>query len=70
MPKNNSPAATFRIGYVKATVWKNDDHYNTTFTRTYKDGEGKWQDGDSFSHGDLPVLGKVADMATNWISEQ
>ena len=33
------PAAEFRLGYVKATVWKNGDFYSTVLSRSYKDGE-------------------------------
>lgn len=69
MAKQNGPAHTIRIGNVKCTIWKNDTHYNTTFTRSYKDN-GDWKDGDSFGTGDLPAVAKVADMATDWISAQ
>jgi len=70
MAKNNAPVHTIRIGYVKASIWQNGEHHNVTVVRAYKDNEGKWQDGDSFSHGDLPTLAKVAEMACDWISEQ
>lgn len=70
MPKNNGPAHTIRIGYIKCTIWKNGEHFNSTLTRSYKDDKGDWQDGDSFSHADLPVVTKVADMAADWISAQ
>lgn len=70
MPKSNQPAHAIRIGYVKCTIWKNGDHFNSTIARSYKDDRGEWQDGDSFGHADLPVLSKIADMATAWISEQ
>ncbi len=70
MPKTNSPAHTIRIGYIKGTIWKNGDHYNTTVTRSFKNDKGEWQDGDSFGHADLPVLAKIADQATEWISAQ
>jgi hypothetical protein len=29
------PAAKFRLGYVTATVWKNDDFYNTVLSKSY-----------------------------------
>lgn len=65
----NKPVATFRVGNVKAAVWKNDKHHNVTFVRSYKDGE-EWKDGDSFSHADLLNLGKVAERAENFIATQ
>ena len=62
-PAPNKPVATFRIGLVKASVWANGDkHFNTTFTRSYKDGD-EWKDGDSFGHGDLLNLAQVAKRA-------
>jgi hypothetical protein len=72
-PAPNKPVATFRIGLVKASVWKNENggktQYNTTFVRSYKDGD-TWHDGDSFGHGDLLNLAKVAERAENWIANQ
>jgi hypothetical protein len=64
------PAATFRIGNVKATIWNNGEHYNVTFIRAYKDGDDNWKDGDSFSHYDLLNLSKVAERAEEFISAQ
>lgn len=69
MAKGNQPAHTIRLGYIKATIWRNDDFFNVTITRSYKDNN-EWKDGDSFGSGDLPVVAKVADEATNWILAQ
>ncbi|MDQ1390452.1 MAG: hypothetical protein QOF56_3906 [Acidobacteriaceae bacterium] len=33
MAKANQPAAKFRLGYVTATVWRNDDFFNTVLSR-------------------------------------
>jgi hypothetical protein len=68
-PAPNKPVASFRIGLVKASVWKNDSHYNVTFSRSYKDGE-TWKDGDSFGHGDLLNLAQVAKRAEDFCSAQ
>lgn len=43
MASGNQPAAKFRLGYVSATVWKNDDFYNVTLSKSYKDGD-EWKD--------------------------
>jgi hypothetical protein len=29
----SQPAAKFRLGYVTATVWKNDDFFNTVLSK-------------------------------------
>ena len=41
MAKGNPPDAKFRIGFVTASVWKNDSgFYSVTLQRSYKeDGE-------------------------------
>jgi len=67
MANGNKPAATFRIGGVKATVWRNGEHFNVQFVRSYKDKDDKWKDGDSFGHADLLNLAKVAERAENYI---
>lgn len=70
----NKPAHTVRIGFVKATIWynKNGDtgFYSVNLTKSYKNDKGDWQDGDSFNHADMPVVAKIADMASDWISAQ
>ena len=35
----SQPAAKFRLGYVTATAWKNDDFFNTVLSKSYKDGD-------------------------------
>jgi len=70
MAKGNQPAAKFRIGYVTATVWQNDNgFYNTELARTYKDG-GDYKETSSLGHGDLLNAAKVLERAEAWISEQ
>lgn len=68
------PVKKFRAGFVNVAVWKNESDgrvfYNTTFSRSYKDSDGDYKDGDSFGHADLACVGKLADLAFNWIAEQ
>jgi hypothetical protein len=47
----SQPAAKFRLGYVTATVWKNDDFFNTVLSKSYKDGD-EWKDTDQLGTGD------------------
>ncbi len=76
MPKlNDKPAHEFRIGAIKAAIWRNDTvigvRYNATFSRLYRDREqDQWKSSDSFGRDDLLVLAKVADTAHTWICEQ
>ena len=71
---SDKPAKKFRIGSVTATVWANENgdgrkFYSVNVSRSYKDGD-EWKNADSFPHGDLLNLGRVAARAENWIAEQ
>lgn len=63
------PAAKFRLGYVTATVWKNDDFFSTVLSRTYKDGDD-YKETDQLNAGDLLNASKVLQRAEQFISEQ
>lgn len=65
----NQPAAKFRLGYVTATVWKNDDFYNVEVSKAYKDGD-EWKDTSSLGSGDLLNAVKCLQRAEEFISQQ
>ncbi len=71
--ESNRPAMTFRYGAIKCTVWKNQTRngpmYNTSVTRSYKDGEN-WRDSSSFGSEDLPTVAKAFLDAHTWVQEQ
>jgi hypothetical protein len=71
--ETTKPAHEIRISGLKATVWKNDTdkgpRYNTTFERTYRDGE-EWKSSNSFGRDDLLVLSHLATECFRWITEQ
>jgi hypothetical protein len=62
------PAAKFRLGYVTATVWKNDEFFNTVLSKSYKDGD-EWKDTDQLGHGDLLNAAKVLQRAEAFIDD-
>ena len=66
----NEPAAKFRIGYVTATVWHNDNFYSVNLSKSYKDNDGNWQDNGSLNHADLLNAAEVLRKAEAWISAQ
>jgi hypothetical protein len=68
-PKENQPAAKFRLGYVTAIVWKNGDFYSTVLSRSYKEGED-WKDTDQLASGDLMNAVRVLQRAEDYISRQ
>jgi hypothetical protein len=66
MAKQNTdhrPAESLRYGALEASIWRNQgesgDYLNTTFSRSYKQGED-WKQTDSFREADLPTLSKLA----------
>jgi hypothetical protein len=68
MSDSKKPAAKVTLYPVSAAIWRNQNQkgevfFSTTFERSYKDDAGNWKSSDSFSHGDLLVLAKVADLA-------
>ena len=69
----NKPAHEIRINGIRATIWKNDTEkgprFNTTFERSYKDGE-EWKTSDSYGREDLLLLAYMAREAFAWIAKQ
>lgn len=68
------PIHEIRLGRVRAAIWENDGdgdrvHRGVTFSRLYKDGD-QWRDSTSFGRQDLLLLGKVADLAHTFLSQQ
>lgn len=72
-PSRSKPAHEIRFGTLKAAIWRNETEnghrFNTTFTRSYKDGE-QWHNTDSFGRDDLLIVAKLADQAHSWIHAQ
>jgi hypothetical protein len=68
MPKGNQPAEKFRLGYVTATIWKNDDFYNVVLTRSYKEDD-EWKDTDQLGAGDLMNAVRVLQRAEDFIAQ-
>ena len=63
-----------RLGRIRAAVWANSTEtgirHNVTVSRLYKDeASGTWKDSASFGRDDLPLVGKVCDLAHSWIYE-
>ena len=69
----NKPVAEFRMGLVKAVVWKNETtigtRHNVTLARLYQ-LEGHWNETTSFGRNDLPLVQRVAEQAHAFIYEQ
>ena len=68
---SNKPVKEFKVGRIRAAVWANEAEAGTwrtvSFSRLYKDEEGKWKDSTSFSRDDLPLLMKAADMTHTFL---
>ncbi len=72
MAKSSPPVNEVRLGRIKATIWENSTQngkrHNVTICRIYRDGEN-WKESGSFGREDLPLVGKVSDLAHTWIYE-
>jgi len=70
---NTKPVHEIRLNGIRASIWRNDTdagpRYNTTFERSYRDGE-QWKTSSSYGATDLLTLGFVAQQALQWIMEQ
>lgn len=70
---NNKPVQEIRVGRIKANLWANEtEHgtrYNVTVQRLCKEGD-QWKTSESFGRDDIPLVGKVLDMAHTWMFQQ
>ena len=71
MATQKKPATVFRSGSVKAAVWENagakGPFFSATFSRPYKDVEGKWRNTSNFGLFELEALMNVALEAREWV---
>ena len=69
----NQPVQEISLGPLRATIWENatenGSQFNIVFTKRYKTA-GQWQTTGSFSRDDLPLVGKLAELAHDWICQQ
>ena len=70
----NRPVHEIRMGRIRAAIWANATEtgvrHNVTISRLYKDDKsGEWRYSQSFGRDDMPLVGKVCDMAHTWIYE-
>lgn len=70
----NAPAKKYRIGFVTATIWKNDGQerpfYTIDFQRTYRDSSGALKNTTTMNVDDLMNVAKLSEWALQWIAEQ
>jgi hypothetical protein len=73
MKGKQKPVHEIRLGSIKAAIWENHTantlRHSVTVSRLYKDGD-EWKRSESFGRDDLPLVGKVTDLAHTWIFEQ
>ena len=69
----NAPVFTCRHRALKAAVWKNETEtgpmYNTTLTRSYKDGE-QWRESGSFGYDDVLIVAELLRTCHGFISRE
>lgn len=61
---DRKPEDTLRDGAIKSTIWKNQsakgDFYSAQITKTYRDDQGKYHDGVSFTSNDMLRVSEIA----------
>jgi hypothetical protein len=69
----NMPVFTTRHRALKAAVWLNETDngpmFNTTVTRSYKDGE-TWKESDSFGYDDVLIVAELLRTCHGFISRE
>lgn len=66
----NTPAAKFKLGYVTATVWLNNEKFHSiVLSKSYKDGD-EWRETDQLGPGDLLNAAKLLQRAEEFCSGQ
>ncbi|MCB1832632.1 MAG: hypothetical protein KDH19_04190 [Geminicoccaceae bacterium] len=67
------PEDTLRDGALKVSIWKNEGEkgpfFSATIAKTYRDDQGKYQDGHSLSSNDLLRVSELSRRAHNRIIE-
>lgn len=53
------PSNSYRIYPITITEWANGDILSYTIQKSYKDKEGNWKCGESFTEGDLAIIAKI-----------
>ena len=68
---HSKPATAFRSGNVNAAIWENTGEkghfFSVTFSRPYKDAQGKWKTASSYGLNDLDALSSLAELAKDWV---
>lgn len=67
----DKPVKRFRLGFIKAAIWENENKngntfYNVKLNRTYKDGD-EYRSTDNLTPGDLQNAREVLQKASEWI---
>jgi hypothetical protein len=70
--EKTKPVHKVRLGNLSAPVWENRNeegraYYRTTLSKSYRDSKGEWQETGSFRSDDLIVLGRLIQLASDWM---
>ncbi len=72
--RRSEPAQKFRRGSVEAAIWENQTGeriwHNVTICRRYKTERGEFREAPTYALSDLVQVGRVAELAENWISQR
>ena len=71
---DQKPMREIKFGSVRAAIWRNDQKdgqgsHVVSFRCCYKE-RGAWHESTTFGPGELPLLGRAAELALAWIYSQ
>ncbi|TWU37507.1 hypothetical protein Q31b_42950 [Novipirellula aureliae] len=69
-PMSKAPVKVIRMGYIKASVWRNSTkagiRHAVTICRIFKNGDS-WQESTRFGRDDLLLVAKAVELSHHWI---
>lgn len=72
-PAANRPVDEILHGRLKSSIWRNETErgarYDATFSKVYKDREGRWQEKRTFGSDDLLGLGHLSTKTFDRVGE-
>ena len=71
MATNQKPLHQIRIGAVRASIWEqrsdNSSFLTVSYSRSYRDRQGQWHNGHSYTEQDLSAIRDCALEARKWM---
>ena len=74
MEKRREPVQKIRRGSIEAAIWENENGgrvwHNVSIYRRFKTEKGDFREASNYALSDLVQVGRVAEMAEEWITKR